>query len=128
MIGKGDETIWGEADGVSPLPGIPAWSVETPSHGGYAVEEAWAEEHFSPALFEALGDPAELGHYWFEEDCNWCLPILDSPEFAAAAGEEWEAVSVLAGEATPERLSEMALGTAGRWHAGYLAATGRGRS
>ena len=124
-IRRGDETIWGEADSVSPLPGIPAWHVETPSHGGYAVEEDWAEGHLSPALFAALGNPAEFGHYWFEEDCDWCLPVLDSPAFAAAAAAEWFATSPMKDEARLDRLMDLALDTAGRWQGGYLAATGR---
>lgn len=115
----GSETIWGEADSVSPLPGIPAWHVETPGHGGYAVDARWAMENLSPSAV-AIAGYEEFGCLWFEEDCDWCIPILDNEEFAAAAAKEWVRASSVKSEATPERLMELARSTAGRWHTGYL--------
>lgn len=123
MLGVGDETIWGEADSVSPFRGdIPAAHVSTAGHGGYAVEAAWAMRNLSP---ECLGDAfmrePEFGYIWFEEDADWCLPVLDNADFAAAAAEEWHRGSNEPAEANLARLRELARETAGRWHGEYLA-------
>ena len=118
---RGSETIWGEADSVKPLRGIPAWHVETPSHGGYAVDPTWAKDNLSPeSLAPVL--PEEFGYVWFEEDCNWVLPVLDNAEFADAAVWEWRPTS------SPEQHEDdvevhdvLARRTASNWHAEFLA-------
>lgn len=63
-------TPWGRADHVEQIiPGM--WFVTTPGHGGvYVAPERLAQ---MPAYMQST--PYSQGG-WFEEDVDWCLPVV----------------------------------------------------
>lgn len=76
-------SIWGAIQSATELaPGI--WSVSTASHGGLII----SEERFN-AMPAALRDIETFnqgaGVPVYEEDCDWCIPVLAWPtQFDAA--------------------------------------------
>ena len=68
-------TPWGQADNEADhAAGIVSYS--TPSHGGIHLSEARLA-----AMPSALSSIKPLaGRGWYEEDCDWCLPVLAFPE------------------------------------------------
>jgi hypothetical protein len=71
-------TPWGRADHIKQvIPGM--WWVSTPSHGGFYLSPerllqmpAWA---IATPRWAGLDDGPNGGP-WFEEDCEWCIPVL----------------------------------------------------
>lgn len=61
---------WGQVDHAEELkPGI--WSVSTPSHGGLIVSNERLD-----AMDRWMRETPYSGGGQFEEDCDWCLPVL----------------------------------------------------
>lgn len=80
----GINTPWGIADYEKNLSGTykgqtvslsDILQVSTPSHGGIGM----SVEAGSEILSEYAKEHAykQSGYYWFEEDCDWCLPIIE---------------------------------------------------
>lgn len=89
---------WGQVDGATELaPGI--WEVHTPGHGGIVLSlQRWnAMPHYMPRTTRY----SEGGQ--FEEDCDWCLPVL-----AFADELDQSLVAAAAQNATHEHLNVVA--------------------
>lgn len=74
-------TPWGHADSVKEIaPGI--HTVSTPSHGGFHVsDELLAQMPFALRMSNSYSG---TGSDWFEEDCEWALPVLAFPALFGA--------------------------------------------
>lgn len=71
------QSPWGAVDsGTLIAPGW--WAVSTPSHGGFYLEhDRWLQ------MPEFMRETSYSRFGWFEEDCDWCLPVVCFPrEFA----------------------------------------------
>lgn len=63
-------TPWGRADYTKQLaPGI--WTVGTPSHGGM-----WIAPELYATMPESIRETRHSHGGWFEEDCDWAIPVL----------------------------------------------------
>lgn len=97
-----NSTPWGPSHRQEKIaPGITRYS--TGSHGGY---------HLSPERLAAMPEymrPSFAGLGWYEEDCDWCIPVLCfEAEFRTwAASKPWT---------TPDDLVDAARRTLERWH------------
>ena len=80
-------TPWGLSDTVwDLLPGV-QW-INTPSHGGLRISREYARQHFSPECLKSLWHGEQQGAFiFFEEDCDWCLAVFESPEIGDAMVE-----------------------------------------
>ena len=79
-------TPWGNPTGETNVADGIDW-VMTGRHGGLRVKSRVAKEAgIVPRLWE-LSDMGNFGpfyernHWWFEEDCCWCLAVLLLPQF-----------------------------------------------
>jgi hypothetical protein len=73
-------TPWGIADDVKVVRSGVRW-YSTPGHGGLAVSKGVAEKMLSDAARYA-GSYAN-GYFWFEEDCQYAIPLYEHPEWQA---------------------------------------------
>lgn len=65
------DTPWGRADHVKQvIPGM--WWVSTPSHGGFYL----SLERMLRMPDWAIATPRWADGPWFEEDCEWCIPVI----------------------------------------------------
>ena len=71
------DTPWGRADSVTDL-GAGLFSVGTPSHGGLFVPDDLLERMPFGVRFSNSYSGADSN--WFEEDCEWALPVISFPE------------------------------------------------
>jgi len=96
-------TPWGTADHVEKIAeGV--IEVGTPSHGGIGIEKPLAEQRLSTeARAKAI---QQGGWFWFEEDCDWAIPVAEMPDLFTEPRHG------------PERVAEVLE----RWHPEYLAA------
>jgi hypothetical protein len=109
------QTPWGYADYQSKLDGTyqgqyveitDIVQVSTPSHGGLGINTHAGDIILSDyAKSEAI---KSNGYYWFEEDCDWALLILEFNKFEP---------NILS-----EQLVEDAKKCAESWHANYAVA------
>ena len=53
--------------------------VSTPSHGGLRISRSWAEKNLTK---EALAEASDWdnNYFWYEEDCDWAIPVFEHPE------------------------------------------------
>jgi hypothetical protein len=79
------QTPWGESDSIEIIaPGV--YLVTTPSHGGIKVETPILDRipyEYKVVSFGGLGF-----HGWFEEDGDWCIPVLALPDLFT--GDRWK--------------------------------------
>jgi hypothetical protein len=105
-------TPWGYADHIDTFNGVyngqkveiaDLIQVSTPSHGGIGIEIKVGDEVLSDyAKKTAINDGK---YYWFEEDCDWAIVIL---EFNKAAPNVLDS-----------KIIETAKSTADSWHPDY---------
>jgi len=65
---------WGTIDKVTRVAPNLAW-VDTPSHGGLRVAQAWGQMNLSLAALSRA--ERRHGYYWFEEDLAYALPCWE---------------------------------------------------
>jgi hypothetical protein len=53
--------------------------VSTAGHGGFAIAEGFAHKHLSEAARSRAGFK-NSGYYWYEEDCDWAIPVYELPD------------------------------------------------
>ena len=82
-----------------------AWSVSTPSHGGIKL---------SAKLNAGIPDYMRREDGWYEEDCDWCIPVMVYPEFALAM--TWTSPAGTHGGWTVEQILNNAKDTLRNWH------------
>jgi hypothetical protein len=71
------DSPWGAVqDQDSYCPGVTR--VSTAGHGGIAVAEGIAHKHLSEEARRRAGFH-HSGYYWYEEDCDWAIPIYELP-------------------------------------------------
>lgn len=72
-------TPWGPAyDAIVHAGGIVSY--HTASHGGICLTAARFADMPTPLRAGTAHLVAPSGRAWFEEDCNWCIPVLAFPE------------------------------------------------
>ena len=66
-------TPWGRPDQLREVaPGW--WSVSTPSHGGFILSAERVADIPQPHIERSFN--GQGAHGIFEEDCDWCIPVL----------------------------------------------------
>ena len=74
-------TPWGQADQVDKIGDRGILHVSTPSHGGFYVPDELLA--LMPIQLQGSNSYSGRGN-WFEEDCEWAIPVLAFPaEFPA---------------------------------------------
>jgi hypothetical protein len=95
-------TPWGSADFIDNI-NEDIVQVSTPSHGGIGIEISKAESEYKISDYAKDTAIKAKGYYWFEEDCNWSIAVLELKEFNLFS----------------EGVIEEAINCADRWHNNY---------
>ena len=91
--------------------------VSTASHGGIAVADGFAHKNLSEAARSRAGFHYS-GYYWYEEDCDWAIPIFELPHL-------WEeAFRWMPNPNNAEEHRKYLHKSLSRWNADYLIASG----
>jgi uncharacterized protein DUF7007 len=102
-------TPWGKSDSKTTLAKGVSW-VGTSSHGGFAITPTAALRYLSTA---AVSRGLKYGgYYFFEEDCDFAIVMLEMHEFLMGVSVITFPVNLSTKEKLIEGLS--------RWHADYL--------
>ncbi len=71
------DSIWGQVQDAEEIaPGW--WNVSTAGHGGMILSAARVADISPDILARTFREQGE--HGIFEEDCDWCVPVLTWPE------------------------------------------------
>lgn len=109
---------WGPVqDQNSYCPGVTR--VSTASHGGFAVSVSFAHKHLSEEARSRAGFH-HSGYYWYEEDCDWAIPIYELPELWPEAFRYHRELK----EAAPAEHEKSLRKSLSYWNADYLLARG----
>lgn len=101
-------TPWGTSqDQYNLAPGL-IW-YNTPGHGGLYVSKALADKELSANAREMA--IKYKGAYWYEEDCQYAIPLYEKPEWAKLLQQK-----AGGGERTKEELKQ----SIERWHPDYF--------
>jgi hypothetical protein len=109
------KTPWGYADFVENIHFIDDYyknidtgviQVSTPSHGGIGIRIEEAENKYKISNYAKNQAIKAHNYYWFEEDCNWAIAVIELETFDIFTLSQ----------------SEDAYECAKRWHKNYIAA------
>lgn len=96
-------TPWGSADFVDNISeGIV--QVSTPSHGGIGVDIEKANTDYAFSDYARDISTESGGYYWFEEDCDWSIAVLEVKTF----------------DIFSEKVIDDAIDCAEKWHPCYV--------
>lgn len=71
-------TPWGASQTTHKVMNGLTW-YSTAGHGGLCVSKGLADKKLSPnARAEGI---KYAGSYWYEEDCQWCIPMYENPDW-----------------------------------------------
>lgn len=95
-------TPWGSADFVDNVSEGIVW-VSTPSHGGMGIDIEKADTVYKISDYAKDTAIKATDYYWFEEDCDWSICVLEVYNF----------------DVFSEKVIEDAIDCAKRWHPSY---------
>jgi len=78
-----DTSPWGDIQSAIQLVAdLPVWQVDTAQHGGFLIEQPWADQQFSPP---ALAQSVMLNAWYaYEQDANFIIPLWENARLRAA--------------------------------------------